>query len=187
MPTNRKRIARGRRQRDIHPLMWARLNDAPCPEDASRLARWWFYDYPFRCAVTRDYKELWANFRGQILERWIRKSPGTRPSFWWHYDAPPLTPESIGGYHMPRERAGGKGTSWEHSPSCQHGFPDCWHEEGFDSNDPPRFESEASYLDRHGLLLPGERRRLKREDFEPEVLPPEFWPELSEQDDPDGA
>ena len=39
--------------------------------------------------------------------------------------------------------------------------------ERFDPNDPPQFESEAAYLDRHGLLLPSERRRLSREDFEP--------------------
>ena len=32
----------------------------------------------------------------------------------------------------------------------------------FDPNDPPQFESEAAYLERHGLLLPGERRRLRR-------------------------
>jgi hypothetical protein len=31
-------------------------------------------------------------------------------------------------------------------------------------------ESEATYLERHGLLLPGERRRLTAEDFEPELV-----------------
>ncbi|MHB8283638.1 MAG: hypothetical protein ACYDD1_03085 [Caulobacteraceae bacterium] len=30
----------------------------------------------------------------------------------------------------------------------------------------PPVESEAAYLDRHGLLLPGERRQLKPADFE---------------------
>ena len=49
--------------------------------------------------------------------------------------------------------------------------------ERFDPNDPPQFESEAAYLDRHGILLPSERRRLSREDFEPEVLPADFWPD----------
>jgi hypothetical protein len=48
--------------------------------------------------------------------------------------------------------------------------------ERFDPDNPPRFESQASYLDRHALLLPSERRRLRREDFEPEVLPADFWP-----------
>jgi hypothetical protein len=39
-----------------------------------------------------------------------------------------------------------------------------------DSDDPPLYESEASYLDRHGLFLPGERKRLKKADFEPETM-----------------
>jgi hypothetical protein len=37
-------------------------------------------------------------------------------------------------------------------------------------DDPPRFESQASYLRRFGLLLPGEERRLGPSDFEPEVI-----------------
>jgi hypothetical protein len=41
-----------------------------------------------------------------------------------------------------------------------------------DVNDPPRFESQASYLKRHGLLLPGEAKRLKAADFEPELVLP---------------
>jgi hypothetical protein len=32
------------------------------------------------------------------------------------------------------------------------------------------FESEATYLDRHGLFLPGERKRLTKEDWEPEPI-----------------
>jgi hypothetical protein len=39
-----------------------------------------------------------------------------------------------------------------------------------DPDDPPVFESEAAYLKRHGLLLPGEGSRLTTNDFEPEVL-----------------
>ena len=39
-----------------------------------------------------------------------------------------------------------------------------------DPNNPPTYESEASYLDRHGLFLPGEKKRLKKADFEPETL-----------------
>lgn len=39
-----------------------------------------------------------------------------------------------------------------------------------DPNDPPLFEAQAAYLDRHGLLLPGERERLTDEDFKPEAV-----------------
>jgi hypothetical protein len=37
----------------------------------------------------------------------------------------------------------------------------------FDANDPPRFESQATYLRRLGLFLPGEERRLRKADYEP--------------------
>lgn len=39
-----------------------------------------------------------------------------------------------------------------------------------DPNDPPTFESEAAYLDRHGLLTPEEKRHLEKH---PELLEPE--------------
>lgn len=39
-----------------------------------------------------------------------------------------------------------------------------------DPFDPPLFEGQAVYLDRHGLLLPGERERLIEADFEPEAV-----------------
>ena len=40
-----------------------------------------------------------------------------------------------------------------------------------DPNDPPCYESQAAYLRRHGLLLPGERKRLSAQDFQPECVP----------------
>jgi hypothetical protein len=39
-----------------------------------------------------------------------------------------------------------------------------------DPHDPPRFESEAAYLDRYGLLTAAERSRLGPEAFKPEPL-----------------
>ena len=39
-----------------------------------------------------------------------------------------------------------------------------------DPDDPPRFESQAAYLRRHNRLAPGEARRLKARDFEPETI-----------------
>lgn len=39
-----------------------------------------------------------------------------------------------------------------------------------DPRNPPRFESQADYLERHGLLTRGERARLTPADFEPEVV-----------------
>ena len=39
-----------------------------------------------------------------------------------------------------------------------------------DPSNPPQYESQASYLKRHGLFLSGEEQRLSKADFEPEVL-----------------
>ena len=39
-----------------------------------------------------------------------------------------------------------------------------------------RFESQAAYLERLSLLAPGEARRLRAEDFQPEPLPRRHWP-----------
>ena len=38
------------------------------------------------------------------------------------------------------------------------------------ADDPPRFEAQAAYLERHGLLTAAERRRLPADAFEPECL-----------------
>jgi hypothetical protein len=38
------------------------------------------------------------------------------------------------------------------------------------ASDPPRYEAEAGYLERFGLLLPGERERLTDDDFSPVLL-----------------
>ncbi len=52
-----------------------------------------------------------------------------------------------------------------------------------DPGDPPRYESEASYLRRLGLLLPGESKRLRKADFDPEVV----LPEDDDEDEADDA
>jgi hypothetical protein len=43
-------------------------------------------------------------------------------------------------------------------PRFELGVPDSW--AGWDPADPPTFETEAEYLEHHGLLAPEERRAL---------------------------
>jgi hypothetical protein len=45
-------------------------------------------------------------------------------------------------------------------PSFTKGIPSSW--QSVDENDPPIFESEASYLDRHGLLTATEKKFLEK-------------------------
>lgn len=98
-----------------------------------------------------------------------------------------------------RMRLGGTGTYWKNWP-CHLGIPIQWHSEweveyyngravdvhgkpigttfseGYfkgaapDPNDMPVYESQAAFLARLGLLLPGEADRLTEPDYAPEVL-----------------
>jgi hypothetical protein len=127
----------------------------------------WFY------LQKRDLRDVWAEHAEAVVQHHIRRAPGTRPLRWWEYSAP-----------EPRRRLGGTGdtldTCTAYGPSFHYGIPDGWRRHGdyftegtpIDPDDPPRFESEAKYLLRLGLLLPGERERLCPRDFWPELVEP---------------
>jgi hypothetical protein len=53
-------------------------------------------------------------------------------------------------------------------PWYEHGLPMGW--EFLRKEAPPIFESEAAYLKRFGLFMPGEERRLPADAFEPVAL-----------------
>lgn len=104
-------------------------------------------------------REKWESQKEVILSDWIVKYPGNRPWAWWLCDA-----------KEPRQRIGGKGQSMnEKYPAWgeyyNKSIPVSWH--SIDPDNPPRFESEASYLDRQGLLTTAEKKRLKPVEFKP--------------------
>lgn len=132
---------------------------------------------------------FWLEIEAAAMAEWIERYPGQRPPafWWWRSGDEPL-----------RQRLGGRGETWAtgrhrfapYSPigisrrrdamslvtpelpdygGTWRGLPiDGWTDT--DPVSPPIFESEASYLDRRGLLLPAEKRRLGDTDFEPVVL-----------------
>ena len=124
-------------------------------------------------------RQLWSEHGQMIVQEWIIDRPGTRPTCWWKFQAP-----------GPRVRCSGIGTpSHERLANVLRvhlGVPMDWMNGGIlavyvqlgsdlgvraiDPHNPPVFESQATYLDRHGLLLPGERRRLLAADFTPERI-----------------
>ena len=120
---------------------------------------------------------VWAEHRTALLRAWIEEFPGRRPEMWWRVDAPRQAKGRWPGRRWdgtlpePRERLGGSGTpAWEAmaiAPAFPLGVPDLV---DVDPADPSLFESQAAYLRRHGLLLPGEARRLRPRDFEPERI-----------------
>ena len=125
-------------------------------------------------------QELWEKYRDDFLPRFITTNPGRRPLPWWQWDGPKRD-TGTGAFFEPlpepRRRIGGKGqTTWERYPAVmptyKKGVPSAW--DSVDKGDPPRFESEARYLERHGLLTDAERKYLAvhRELLEPEKINP---------------
>lgn len=110
-------------------------------------------------------KRLWEAQREHVLTLWLRRWDGTRPPAWWAYDAPGL-----------REQVGGRGTRIAGNPRHASGIPTGW--AWIDRGDPPLFEAQAIFLERHGLMFPGEARKLPRGPRNPEPLPRQFWPAL---------
>lgn len=144
-----------------------------------------------------DLVELWHAHGEAIVAEHVAESPGTRPVRWWEYSAPRAQPgdyRSTTRFHdglpQPRHRLGGSGTpSFEvlaNAPRFWCGVPLDWIGPlevefysrladdfagiSIDPDDLPTYEAQAAYLERLGLLLAGERRRLKPADFAPESI-----------------
>jgi hypothetical protein len=109
-------------------------------------------------------KKLWDESKDEILSVWIRTYPGTRPLLWWKFDS-----------SGPRQRRGGKGEliSEKYPAVLQNyekGLPTGW--DSIDEEDPPQFESQGTYLQRHGLLTDAEKKFIEKNLslFEPEAI-----------------
>lgn len=166
MATNRKRVSR-RRDAEIDPDLLAWFEDA-----APRPVMLYFMQ-------DGELQAAWDACRAVIVARWAESAPGTRPPLWWQFDAPEQ-----------RRRMSGRGTPCHevmaHAPAYRLGIPSGWVDDyfigrgvkadRFDPNDAPVFESQASFLKCHGLLIEGESKRLSPAAFNPEVLPSELWP-----------
>lgn len=117
----------------------------------------------------------WKIFGQRLTAEWIQDHPGTRPFGWWEHSSPGL-----------RERVGGKGSPEFEVLNIEeeyiYGVPDAWvsalsiycwpdlKEYAVDPEDPPAYESQASFLKKHNLLSNSEIERLSDKDFEPEKL-----------------
>jgi len=175
MPTNRRsRKVPNRAQ--ITEAQWAWLLDDR--DKANKLDAWEQFELGSPHNDYENLRRLWGQYRDTVLEVWIAERPGTRPSTWWLIDAPRIPAGKWpGSYYdgklpQPRQQLRGSGSpAWESVAVTPHfllGIPESWGD--LNADDPPVFESQAAYLDRLGLLAPGEKRRLRGADFEPETL-----------------
>ena len=112
----------------------------------------------------------WAEVRDEIIEEWVIAHPGSRPRTWWAQNAP-----------SPRRRIGGTGQPLHEVSAYVENYKNGlladwvtarWHGKGVavDPENPPLFESQATYLQRLALLLPGELGHPALADFEPEAV-----------------
>jgi hypothetical protein len=123
-------------------------------------------------------KELWAASREDLVREFVKANPGRRPWASWKFD---LT--------EPRKRLGGRGDVYpgcDYPPNLKSGVPTRFVSEQdarifkkvspgrkfviYDPADPPRYESEASYLRRLGLFAKGEEKRIPAAAWEPEKI-----------------
>lgn len=159
--------------------------------------------FAIRFDEPRRQDAAWEEHGEEILRGWIEERPGTRPAYWWGHVAPEPR-QRLGGIGTPAHEV------LAYAPTFRFGIPIYWvlpwcveyyngrardvhgkpigtefkdgqfTGQAIDPDDPPRYESEAAYLDRHRLLTAEERAALPEDAFEPEVV-------LPTTDDEEGA
>jgi hypothetical protein len=100
-----------------------------------------------------DMRKAWTFVEAELLAAWVIHSPGTRPASWWRYS------DSV----SELRRVTGLFTELIGRHRC-HETGICYLVPG-DPRDPPVVESQAAFLDRLDLWLPGERARVPAEAF----------------------
>ena len=173
----------------VTPMLWSLLTDnwrpGEPPPSAGFDAAEYFLSGPSGLSLGR----AWELVGAEIVALWTEQHPGSRPANWWRFSAP----------EPARRRIGGVGDRLSevlaHTPMLEYGVPS----EGFvdadllalykrqfgkmlrnrvtgrpavsvDPLDPPTYESEAVFLDRHNLLSAVERDALDADAFEPEAV-----------------
>jgi hypothetical protein len=145
-------------------------------------------------APNDELAALWGAHSERIVADHVSNYPGTRPVRWWQYAVEPR--RRLGGIGTPASDV------LAYVPTFSFGLPSVWVTQSqvkyysgiavdihgnpmgnrfansdfngvaINPDDPPVFESQATYLKRHGLFLAGEERRLKKADWEAEAVYP---------------
>jgi hypothetical protein len=92
----------------------------------------------------------WQTHRDTVLPQWVAHFPGTRPWVWWAYEAPERRTRVDKRKHPYED--GSTPTQWQ---VLSYGLPRYLQTEDHFT---ALYESETSYLIRHGLLTPSEKQ-----------------------------
>jgi hypothetical protein len=173
MPIKRRK-AIARHPSELLPIEWAYLRDDPEPSDAE-FGAWWSLcrdDDAFRPGRP-SVAQMWRELGAQIVQEHVKEWPGSRPKCWWKHNAPEPR-RRVGGVGEPgrKDLSYGRPYSWSWPTVWPAGAVIIGGPLEADPKNPPKFESEATYLRRLGLLLPGEAERLTPADFEAEAIGP---------------
>lgn len=167
MPTNRTYRSRAKVSTELAPALRIYFLEGRRPMRPE-------VSDPWPCFLLTDsqLEATWRKHEAELVAEWIETQPGTRPWAFWEWSAP-----------GPRLRTGGEGVSapdrWENYGAwLSFGIEVNWAH--VDPDDPPRFESEAAYLQRHNLMSAAERRRLPADAFEDDTIE---GPGLEDDDD----
>jgi hypothetical protein len=200
MPTKRTRTTRNIIADISETALWI-LGDRILYLEPAHIDSWEIFTTGLdACLICSENQQIWDSAKDQVLSDWIKKFPGTRPSFWWLHSAPRMSESDLQAHgwndcfftdSIPdlRARLGGIGSTkteyCSHAPRFRCGIPGNFllprdlvedadlirkGAKAIDRDDPPRFESQATYLERHDLLMPGEKTRLSKKDYEPETI-----------------
>ena len=107
----------------------------------------------------------WLKHRETVLDIWIANNAGTRPLYWWKFEAPEARRKQLKGtkeivYH-----------ALDHNSNYRYnkGISELWWY-GENVKHIPVFESQAAYLKRHKLFMDGEEERLNENHYKAESL-----------------
>lgn len=174
MSTNRERRKRGTRP-DLTKAQFAYLTG-----DETGVSGWDSYELNSLKAglgtifPQSNPKDLWETHKADFLPFFIEEHPGRRPFAWWQWDAPRQADQCSGAFWEgtlpePRRQVSGSQlvSRGSYVPRYEYGVPIHL---GYDEANPPFFESQAAYLQRYGLLISTEQKKLTPKDLEPESI-----------------
>jgi len=193
MPTNRKRVSRSIKpsisESLKHYFSTGQYGTHACP-DCPGQGETFLLANPGK---RDELRKVWLQHRDEIMGEWISTNPCSRPWIWWKFES--MEPrQRMGGIGTPDYEV------LAYAQRFEKGIPAGWiskseedyfsgrsldihgkpigtdYKEGdfkgvaIDPDDPPRYESEAVFLQRNGLLTLAEETYLTKH---PELMEPE--------------